>query len=809
VYSTNIGQQEVRVRVGGFAEQAGSAIFLECGESVVLVTATMSNNAREGIDFFPLSVDFEERLYAVGRIPGSFFRREGRPSETAILTCRVTDRPLRPLFADGLRNEVQIIVTAMAHDGENALDMMSVNGASVALMLSDIPWDGPVGAVRVGMLDGEFIVNPTLSQMQNSTLDLRVAGTKDAINMVECSAHEIPEDKMLEALDLAHQSIQGFIEMQLKMRQEIGKPKREIAIAQENTQLLAEVEARVAGSISNIINSELDRDDRKVAMDDLQDTVVAEYESIEEMAVDLKDVREAISGILKKQIRQRIVNEGIRPDGRDTNTIRALSAEIDVLPRVHGSGLFQRGETQVLSIATLGTPSDAQELDDLSFVIKKRYMHHYNFPPFSTGETYFLRGPKRREIGHGALAENALRPVIPDEADFPYTVRVVSEVLSSNGSTSMGSVCGSTLALMAAGVPIKRPVAGIAMGLIRENGKYAVLTDIQGIEDHIGDMDFKVAGTTDGITALQMDIKIEGVPREVMQQALAQARQARLQILDVILTCIPEPRAELSPYAPSMETLKIDVEKIGSIIGPGGKRVRQIQEETQTRIEIEDDGTIFITGASYLNTQKALQIIEGLVEEPEIGRIYTGTISRIESYGAFVTFLPGKDGMIHISQISSERINRIEDEFSVGDEIMVMITDIDETTGRIRLSRQAVLEGWTPEEATARERAGNRGGSRGGGGDRDRGGSGGGYRGGGGGDRGGSGGGYRGGGGGDRDRGGSGGYRGGGGGDRGGSGGGYRGGGGGDRGGSGGGYRGGGGGDRDRGSSGGGGRDRR
>jgi polyribonucleotide nucleotidyltransferase len=717
VYSARVGQQTVTLVVGGIAEQAGGAVMVGVGDSVVLVTATMSSEAREGIDFFPLSVDFEERLYAIGKIPGSFFRREGRPPEGAILVSRVVDRPLRPLFSEAMRNEVQVIITPMSHDTENALDMMSIIGASAALMISDIPWGGPVGAARIGLIDGNLVVNPTMSQMENSLLNLRVAGTSEAIVMVECSAKEVDEATVLEALELAHRSIQEVIQLQLRMREEIGKPKREIKMVEPDIALKAEVEERVEASVADILRSKLHKDDRKEALDELRDSVVAEYESLEDLEVDLKEVRDAISETVKRQARERILNEGIRPDGRDLKTIRPLTIEVDILPRVHGSGLFQRGETQVLSICTLGNPSDAQELDDLTLVTEKRYLHHYNFPPFSTGETYFLRGPKRREIGHGALAEAALLAVLPSKEDFPYTIRVVSEVLSSNGSTSMASVCGSTLSLMAAGVPITRPVAGIAMGLIKEGDRYAILTDIQGMEDHFGDMDFKVAGTEVGITALQMDIKIAGVSSELMSEALEQARVSRMQILEAIKAVIAEPRKELSPYAPRIEVLKVDVEKIGAIIGPGGKRVRQIQEDTKTEVDIEDDGTIYITGPNATSVMKAIEIIEKLIEEPEVGRIYTGTISRIEPYGAFVSFLPGYEGMLHISQFSSGRIERIEDEFSVGDEIMVMVIEIDET-GRARLSRQAVLEGWSLSEAQQRDssaRSGRGGGSRSGG----------------------------------------------------------------------------------------------
>jgi polyribonucleotide nucleotidyltransferase len=709
-FRANIGTTEIVFKVGGLAQQAGGAVLASIGDSTVLTTATMSSNPREGLDFFPLSVDFEARLYAIGRIPGSWFRREGRPGEDAILTSRVTDRPLRPLFPDGMRNEVQIIITALAHDGENEMDMLSINAASAALMISDIPWDGPLGAVRIGMIDGALVVNPTIDMRKASTLDLRVAASRDAITMVECSAQEIPEDKMIEALELAHESVQAVIDLQLQMQQEVGKAKREIDFSSINASLHDEVAEKVSARVGDILRSTLHKDDRNEALDELNESVVAEYESIEDTAIDLKEVRKAISGNIKKQTRARILNEGVRPDGRDLTTVRPLSAEIDIVPRVHGCGLFQRGETQVMSLTTLGSPRDAQELDDLSFAEKKRYMHHYNFPPFSTGETWFLRGPKRREIGHGALAENALLPVLPTAEEFPYTLRVVSEVLSSNGSTSMGSVCASTLSLMAAGVPIHRPVSGIAMGLIKDGDQYAVLTDIQGMEDHIGDMDFKVAGTEVGITALQMDIKISGVTREIMGQALEQARVARMHIMEVMLAAIPEPRTELSPYAPRIEIIKIDPDKIGAIIGPGGKTIRALQEETNTRIEIEDDGSVFVTGQDGPGTQRVLEIIAGLTEEAEVGRIYTGKIARIESYGAFVNFLPGQDGMLHISQFSSDRIERIEDEFQIGDEIMVMVTGIEEGSGKVRLSRQAVLEGWSLEEAQSRDRPARSGG---------------------------------------------------------------------------------------------------
>ena len=723
-YTAEIGGQTLTIETGKFAEQAGGAATVRMGDTLIFATATMSKNPREGIDFFPLSVDYEEKMYAAGRIPGSYFRREGRPAESAILVSRVTDRTLRPLFPKDMRNDVQVILTAFSHDQENHIDMLGIIAASSALMISDIPWNGPVAGVRIGLIDGELVVNPTMPQMEDSILDLRVSGTEDAINMVECGSEEVPEEMMLKALRLAHDSIQPVIALQKRIQAEIGKEKSEYVSKSNDEALIAEVADKVRDEIRQILLSTTDRDDRREAVDALNERVLADYEArnagIEdaEQQFSLKDVAEGLEKALKEEVRRRIVNEGIRPDGRDTTTIRALSAEVGLIPRVHGSGLFSRGQTQVLTIATLGTPRDSQELDDLGAVDSKRYLHHYNFPPYSVGETRPLRGTSRRETGHGALGETALRSMIPPEDEFPYTIRLVSEVLSSNGSTSMASVCGSTLALMDAGVPIKHPVAGIAMGLIKEGDKVAVLTDIQGMEDHLGDMDFKVAGTENGITALQMDIKISGVSDEVMAQALAQARDARLQILELINQTIPEVRADLSDYAPRMTVLKIDPEKIGAVIGPGGKTVRSIQDTTGAKIDIQEDGTIFVAATDGPSAARAIERIQGLTEDAEIGRIYTGKVVRIEPYGAFVEFLPGKEGMVHISQLADYRVASVEDEVSMGDEIMVMVTDVD-NSGKVRLSRQAVLEGWTAEEARERDRpSGGRGGRGGRGGDR-------------------------------------------------------------------------------------------
>lgn len=705
-----IGGKEVVIETGKLAQQAGGAVTVRMGDTMLFCAATMSRQVREGLDFFPLMVEYEEKLYAGGKIPGSFMRREGRPSDRAILISRVIDRTLRPLFPKEMRNEVQVILTSLSHDQENQVDMLGIIAASAALMISDIPWNGPVAGVRIGLINDELVVNPSISDMDESLLDLRVSGMKDAINMVECGANEVPEETILEAFKLAHESIQPMLELQMQMHEEVGKEKAEYTSAEENESLEAEIHERVIVDVRRIVAEYDDRHERNVVMDELRETIRAEYEERnenlpEEEQVNLGLVKEAFNKVIKEVVRHRIVNDKIRPDGRDFTTIRPLYGEVGLVPRVHGSGLFQRGETQVMTIATLGTPRDSQLLDGLDSEDSKRYLHHYNFPPYSTGETWFLRGPKRREIGHGMLAETALYPMLPDEEDFPYTIRLVSEVMSSNGSTSMASVCGSTLALMDAGVPIRRPVAGIAMGLIKEGDETVVLTDIQGMEDHLGDMDFKVAGTEVGITALQMDIKITGVDEEIMRQALKQARDARMEILKLIVATIPEPRPELNDYAPRMITIKIDPEKIGAVIGPGGKNVRALQERTNVRVDIEEDGTIFIAGSDGPSVYLAADQIRGMTEEPEVGRIYTGKVNRLESYGVFVEFLPGQEGLVHVSQLADYRITSVKDEVSIGDEIMVMVIDIDDS-GRVRLSRQAVLEGWSVSEAREKDMRG-------------------------------------------------------------------------------------------------------
>jgi polyribonucleotide nucleotidyltransferase len=717
------------IETGKLAMQAGGAVTVRLADTMIFAAATMSETPREGIDFFPLTVDYEERLYAGGRIPGSFFRREGRPSEAAILTARLTDRPLRPLFPKDMRNDVQVLLYALSSDGENPVDVLLINGASMALMISDIPFGGPVGAVRVGRIDGTFVFNPTFAEIDRSDIDLRIAATREAILMVECGANEVDEKVMIAALDAGHRAIQPIIALQEEMRAAVGKPKGEYKTRGRDEAAERAIRGWVGDRMNQALESARTREEHSDLQRRLGDEAVAALAG--EGSFDESQIRAVLNDLYKEEVRRRILGAGRRPDGRGPRDLRALGAEVDLSPRAHGSGLFTRGETQVLTLATLGTPRERQELDGLSPADEKRYMHHYNFPPFSTGEVRPLRGSSRREIGHGALAERALLPVLPPEEEFPYTLRLVSEVLSSNGSTSMASVCGSTLALLDTGVPIKAPVAGIAMGLIMDGDRYAVLTDIQGVEDHLGDMDFKVAGTRSGITALQMDIKIKGLTADIMAEALDQARQARLQVLDVIEKAMPRPRAELKAHAPRMTVIKVDPEKIGAIIGPGGKVIRGIQEETGARIDIEDDGTVFVSAVDGTSAQKAVERISALVEEAVIGRIYTGKVVRTTDFGAFVQILPNTDGLVHISQLDSTRVEKVEDVARVGDELTVMVINID-GDGRIRLSRQAVLEGWTAEEAMEHDRGAARrprpGGDRrashpgGGGGDRGRGG---------------------------------------------------------------------------------------
>ena len=721
-YSATLGSDQITFETGRLAQQASGSVVVRMGDSMLLVTATASKSAREGLDFFPLTVDYEEKLYAAGRIPGSFFRREGRPSEEATLICRLVDRPLRPLFDKSIRNEVQVVITALSSDGDYHLDILAVNGASAAMTISDIPWGGPVGAVRVGLIDDQLVLNPNVEQMIQSPLDLRVAGTKEAIIMVEAGADEIPEATLIEALQIAHQEIQEIIELQLQMKADVGKEKRDLTVAGS----LAEVEAVVApwleGKILPILEADGTKAEKGAMRDTLQEELLAAF--AEDETFEPGDIKKVFDDVYRTVTRNRILDHGLRPDNRRSDEVRPIWCEVGLLPRAHGSGVFTRGETQVLSIATLGMPDEEQRLDTLGPADSKRYMHHYNMPPYSVGETGRIGGTKRREVGHGALAERAMLPVIPPEDDFPYTLRVVSEAISSNGSTSMGSVCGSTLSLMDAGVPIKSMVSGIAMGLITdpETDRFVVLSDIQGVEDFLGDMDFKVAGTREGVTALQMDMKIKGLPWDVLKQALTQAQAGRFHILEKMEETLDAPRAEISQYAPRIITMSIDPEKIGKVIGPGGKVVRAIQEETGVRISIDDDGTVYIATNDAAAADAARDHIQLLVAEAQIGEIYTGKVVRATDFGLFVEILPGTDGLVHISQLADYRVNTVTDVADVGDEIMVMVTDIS-SEGKIRLSRQAVLEGWTPEEARERDRVPS-GGRRGGGGGNRRGGGG-------------------------------------------------------------------------------------
>ncbi|MDO8490475.1 MAG: polyribonucleotide nucleotidyltransferase [Dehalococcoidia bacterium] len=686
-FQVTIADKDLIIETGEVAGQANGAVTVRYGDTVVLVTACMSPKPREGADFLPLTVDYEERLYAAGKIPGGFIKREGRPSQGAILAMRLTDRPIRPLFPKHLRHEIQVITTVFSADQENDPDILSIIGSSAALSISSIPFDGPASATRIGYIDGHLVVNPTYTQLTKSDLDLVVASTSDAVMMVEAGAREVSESVMMEAIRLGHEVNQDIIRLQQQLVQACGKPKVAVKPEEKPVQLQSKL-ASVLGSRIPEICSIKERVEREQALAAL----------VEEHRTDLGDefsdqqIAAALETLVKAEMRRNILEKGIRPSGRRLTEIRAITGRVSVLPRTHGSGLFTRGQTQVLTIATLGSLREEQRLDGLSQEETKRFMHHYNMPPFSNGETKRMGSPGRREIGHGALAERALLPVIPSPQAFPYTVRLVSEVLSSNGSTSMASVCGSTLALMDAGVPIKAPVAGAAMGLIMgSDGKYAVLTDIEGVEDFYGDMDFKVAGTPDGITALQLDTKIRGVPFAVMEEGLQQARDARLFILDKMKETITASRPELSKYAPRMYKMNIDPEKIRNVIGPGGKVIRSIIEVTKTTIDIEDDGSVIIGSPDEEAAQKAIKMIEDLTKEVEVGTVYTGKVTRIMNFGAFVEVLPGKEGLVHVSELAEYPVSNVEDVVKVGDEIQVMVTEIDRMN-RINLSRRAVFQ---------------------------------------------------------------------------------------------------------------------
>ncbi|AJD91046.1 polyribonucleotide nucleotidyltransferase [Jeotgalibacillus malaysiensis] len=689
VFTTNWAGRELTVEVGQLAKQASGAALIRYGDTVVLSTATGSKEPKP-LDFFPLTVNYEERMYSVGKIPGGFIKREGRPSERAVLTSRLIDRPIRPLFPDGFRNDVQIMSMVMSVDQDCSSEMAAMFGSSLSLCVSDIPFGGPIAGVMVGLIDGEFIINPTIDQQNKSEMELIVAGTKDAINMVEAGAYEVSEEKMLEAIMFGHEEIKKLIAFQEEIVAACGKEKREVVLAELDTEVVSRMQEMAGEKLVSAVQTH-EKHARDEAISGVKNEVLAVLEEEEADEDYVKDAKKALDQMVKAEVRRQITQDKLRPDGRKPNEIRPLSSEVGKLPRTHGSGLFTRGQTQALSIATLGPLGDVQIIDGLGLEESKRFMHHYNFPLFSVGETGPIRGPGRREIGHGALGERALEKVLPDEKDFPYTIRLVSEVLESNGSTSQASICASTLAMMDAGVPLKAPVAGIAMGLVKSGEDYTILTDIQGMEDFLGDMDFKVAGTAKGVTALQMDIKIDGLTKEILEEALMQAKEGRMHILDSMLSTISEPRKELSEYAPKIIQLSINPDKIRDVIGPSGKTINKIIEETGVKIDIEQDGTVFIASADSEMNAKAKQIIEDMVREAKVGQNYLGKVKRIEKFGAFVEIFSGKDGLVHISELQEERTNKVEDVLSLGDQIEVKVTEID-NQGRVNLSRKAVIK---------------------------------------------------------------------------------------------------------------------
>ena len=686
-FEMQLGGKNLEVEIGKVAELANGACIMRCGDTMVLVTATNSKTPREGIDFFPLSVDFEDRLYSVGKIPGGFIKREGRPSEKAILTSRLIDRPIRPLFPKGYRNDVQVVATVLSIDPDVNPDTIAMIGSSIALSISSIPFGGPTGSVAIGLIDGEFIINPDLAQRAISEMYLVVSGTKDAIMMVEAGANEISEDVMLKAILFAHEQIKGIVEFVEKIVDSVGKEKDEYLVFKAPEEIEAEVTAYAKDKMKAAILTK-DKLERMENMDKVKMETMEHFAQV--YPDNMKHVDEVIYKLTKQGVRELILIDRIRPDNRSMEEIRPIWCEVGTLPRTHGSGLFTRGQTQVLSVTTLGSLRDAQSIDGLGEEEEKRYMHHYNFPAYSVGEARPSRGPGRREIGHGALAERALEPMIPSKEEFPYAIRVVSEVLSSNGSTSQGSVCGSTLSLLDAGVPLKDMVAGIAMGLIKEDDKVAILSDIQGMEDFLGDMDFKVAGTKKGITAIQMDIKISGIDEEVLTKALAQAKTGRLHILGEMQRVITEPRPEVSKYAPMVINMQINPDKIRDVIGSGGKVINKIIEETGVKIDIEDDGKVFILAVERDMGKKAKAIIEGIVADPIPGTVYKGKVTRLMQFGAFVEILPGKEGLLHVSQIDVKRVDKVEDVLKPGDEIEVLLQEID-SQGRLNLSRKALL----------------------------------------------------------------------------------------------------------------------
>lgn len=677
IFKTEIGGREVSVEVGGYCSQSNGECLIRCGDTVVLTNVTMAKTPREGIDFFPLGVDFEEKMYAVGKIPGSFKRREGRPSDKAILVSRLIDRPIRPLFPKGLFNDVAVVATALSVDTNIPPEAFAMIGSSIALTISDIPFNGPTGSVVVGRVDGKFVINPDSAQREKSDLHLTLSGTKDAIMMVEAGAKEVPEEVMINAILFGHEEIKKIVAFIEEIQAAVGKPKKQIELHKAPEEIAQAVQEFAKDKIDYMFAT-FDREERQKREEEIDEIIKAHFAEI--YPDNMRDVNDVVYAMKKECVRAMIADKGVRPDGRKMDEIRPIWCEVGLLPRVHGSAVFTRGQTQVLTTATLGTISDVQKLDGIDEDVFKRYMHHYNMPPYSTGEAKPLRTPGRREIGHGALAERALEPVLPTEDEFPYAIRTVSEVISSNGSTSQASVCGSTMALMDAGVPIKAPVAGIAMGLIKDdvNNKLHILSDIQGLEDFFGDMDFKVAGTEKGITAIQMDIKIKGIDEVILREALEQARKGRLYILSKMLEAIPAPRKELSPYAPKITTFMIDPDKIKDVIGSGGRVINKIIDETGVKIDISDDGKIFIAATDTRAAEKAAAIIKAIVFEPAVDDEFDGEVVRILPFGAFVEYAPGKDGMIHLSKLSNKRVNKVEDVVNIGDKVRVKVINIDE-----------------------------------------------------------------------------------------------------------------------------------
>lgn len=688
-FQYKLAGRDLHVSIGKVAEQASGSCLMQYGDTVVLVAVTASKQPRSGIDFFPLSCDYEEKLYSVGKFPGGFIKREGRPSEKAILTSRLIDRPLRPLFPKGYRNDVQVIATVLSVDQDYSPEIIAMIGSSIALSISDIPFDGPTASVLIGLIDGKYIINPNIEERDLSEINLVVSGTKEAIMMVEASGQEVTEDVMLQGILVAHEEIKSICEFIEGIVAEVGVEKLEFDVYTPNPEIEEKVITFAKEKLTNAIKT-FEKQERESNLQTVIDETLEMYS--EEYAEEVKDIHSVLDSIIKSEVRRLIIEENIRPDNRKTDEIRKITSEAGLLPRTHGSGLFTRGQTQVLTVATLGASGDAQTVDGLSEEESKRYMHQYNFPPYSVGDTRPMRGPSRRDIGHGSLAEKALLPVIPSEEDFPYTIRLVSEVLSSNGSSSQASVCGSTLALLDAGVPIKSSVAGIAMGLIKMDDKIAVLSDIQGMEDALGDMDFKAAGTRKGITAIQMDIKISGIDKSILEEALERARQGRIFILDKMAETITEPN-ELSPFAPRIFTMQIDPDKIRDVIGPGGKVINKIIDETGVKIDIDDKGKIAIAAVDGKGGAKAMEMITNIVKDIEVGEIYLGKVTKIMAFGAFVEVLNGKEGLIHISNIARERVNKVEDVLSIGDEVMVKVMEVDKQ-GRINLSRKVLL----PEE---------------------------------------------------------------------------------------------------------------